>query len=156
MTNQSNSASPKYAGTTAKQISKWCDVSLKTAKLWKSGNRTPGPTAQNLINLHIHGRVMPQTGHWEPLRFERDQLTVNNGESFTGSEIAHMRTLVSISTATARENRDLQSKISQAEDYIQYLETMATRAPVIKIEAKKMRPSLSAPFLDNPYFRKSS
>lgn len=131
-------------------------MSLKTAQQWKTGAKSPGKSAQVLIDIHKEGRIMPSGDNWKFFRFDNDLLTANNGDTFNASQLLSLALLQSIGQNTANENKALKQQITDAEDYIQYLETVTDRAPVIQLNTKKGRPSLSAPFDDNPYFMKSA
>jgi hypothetical protein len=119
-------------------------VDPKTARRWLAGTQQPGPVALRLLNLHAHGRVVPDSPDWRRWRFHGEQLTFDR--SNWSADGAHLRFMFLSRDELARANGDL----ANAREYIGYLEGLLPRADVVPLDGA--RPGSAPVYTANPYF----
>lgn len=145
----------RYPGASPQEIAEWTGVSMYTAERWKTGYRKPGPVATRLIDLHMSGRVRPNTHAWQQCFFQEEILATREGHTFHPNELLQYAFLRHLLYNAQRDIEAEKTKRQQAEDYIQYLESQTPRAPVIELPREQTRPTLTANMDDNPYFQKT-
>lgn len=119
-------------------------VDPKTARRWLNGRQQPGPVALRLLNLHAHGRVVPDSPDWRRWRFRGEALTWDR--SNWTADGAGLRLLFLERGELARAHVALE----HAREYIDYLETLRPRAGVVPLDLA--RPGAAPLYTANPHF----
>jgi hypothetical protein len=74
-----------FDGFPAELIARWCAVSVKSARLYKSGARKPSRQALRLFSLYRNERVL--TGVWAECSVRGDQLVDPEGQVVTVAQL---------------------------------------------------------------------
>lgn len=102
-----------------KAIAELCDVSIKTAALYRTGARKPSAPAARILELHRAGRILPP--EWTGYEFGPERLTTPNGETLTRAEIEHLRMILTMNDNYARDLRAMQCALEQAQGRLREL-----------------------------------
>lgn len=97
-------------------------VSAATLADWRSGRRKPGPVAARLLDLHLSGRVMPDSPRWHSWRFAGAFLETCTGDRVTPAELDNVRLLRTLLDNAHRDAKTLQAELAARDRYIEELE----------------------------------
>lgn len=96
-----------FYGYTPELIARWCRVSVKTARLWKSGKSRPSRQALLLFVLHRDGKVLGP--EWRGFRIEGPYLHDPGGKQARSSQIENWNVLLQwAATLAARDPKTQQ------------------------------------------------
>lgn len=128
-------------------ILKLLPVSSATAHRWCKNNEMPD-LAKELLLLKLDGKVIPETKEWRDFRFCKDHLLWSNTDfHFNGAELDQMHYIHNRSISLNSHNNDLM-------EYIDYLESVKPRAPVVRFPINRIRPSITTGKNNNYLFNK--
>lgn len=131
---------------TPEQIATACNVSRSTVWRWHNSDTMPA-SMKELLFYKLGGAAIPNNPHWLGYRFYDDHLYTPNNFKIGPSELQHYDfTMSRINT--------LLNEVKRQTEYIEYLERITPRAPVVKFDKKKCRPSATAGKENNRYFEK--
>lgn len=74
-----------FYGYPAELIAEWCGVSIKTARLYKAGQRKPSLQALRLFTLHRDGKVLGRA--WRDFTVQGDYLVDSAGRRSRASQL---------------------------------------------------------------------
>lgn len=129
-----------------KTIVEVCHVSKATAYRWKRDPDTMPEGYKRLLELHMTGRIIP--AKWAGFYFDNDRLWTPIDKGLQAHEAAQVAFFMNFYRTTLAEN-------DQLREYIEYLESVTPRAPVIPFPVDRARRSATADKEFNRLFNKS-
>lgn len=122
-----------------------CRVSKSTAYRWQKAPETIPPGYRALLDAHQHGRLIPES--WQGFHFARDQLWTPIDKALNRSQAEQVAFFMQFWRNSLNENDLLR-------DYIDYLESVTPRAPVIPFPVERTRLSATLDHEHNHLFHK--
>lgn len=101
MASQNLRVSSFFDGYSAECISEWCAVSLKTARLYKSGRRKPSRQALLLFTFRRQGRLL--VGSWAQCSVRGDCLIDPDGATLTVGQLRAYWIVMQLAAELARK-----------------------------------------------------
>lgn len=90
-----------FDGYSAELIGRWCAVSLKTARLYKAGQRKPSRQALRLFTLYRQGRLL--TGAWSECAVRGECLVDPDGAAVTVGQLRAYWIVMQLAAELARQ-----------------------------------------------------
>jgi hypothetical protein len=97
---------------TAEQIARWCGVSVRTARLWKTGARRPSRQSLRLISLYRDERVLD--GVWAGFTVRGEHLVDPHGNTVSrGNLLAYVLIIQYAADMARRAGPEAQDRFYQ-------------------------------------------